>query len=115
MARSAPILTLLLAAATAIGSLSATLSMVGMRPDQAPAGCHENGEKAPAHGPTNYACCFSGHSAAIPRQFLLPVAPVYIAAYRIVTNDFGISSLSNSETFATISSADPPGVLPLRI
>lgn len=68
------IVALVLGMAGMTNSLAAQLSSA-QGPHEKPAGCHQHGNKAPRHVPTDYRCCVAGHGSAIvrPSGLLQPV------------------------------------------
>jgi len=107
--------------AVVLVTMMATVSVAGqdaslmVAAHQRPAGCHQHGT-APVPQPVSYRCCQNGHDPAILQISLtsqLDCAGVTAAGHslHIQVPDFTHQSLRSLAT----SSADPPGITPLRI
>jgi hypothetical protein len=106
----APVL-LLLAAVMMAPMAAPQLDLVGA-PHQRPAGCHENGSKAPE--PVSHRCCQAGHHAAIVQQYLTLPSPRAIslgefAEPQVIARAFG------SLRSPAIPRGSPPTLPSLRI
>jgi hypothetical protein len=79
-----------------------------------PGGCHEQGHKNQVPSPVSYVCCLSGHDPAIlPTSLVLP-------SLRATTGTLVVEMVVQASLIPvleglTLSSADPPPVLPLRV
>ena len=88
-------------------------AQAGTRPVRL-AGCHEHHRKAPAPEPVSYECCAAGHRSAILQQ--AHASPSLVCVFMAVKFlDAGRTAPSNPPESLLLSSADPPGVIPLRI
>jgi len=88
--------------------------IMDMGSHQPPANCHEHGSKPIPVAPVDFRCCQAGHDA----QILLPswtVQPALHAAEPL-TADLSLSARGLEGFQHPIrTSADPPGLTPLRI
>jgi hypothetical protein len=103
----------LLVTAGAISTTS-TVTVVHLASHGRQAPCHEHGRKAPGHEPLNYACCLTGHNAAVvPSHFSIPY-PTFTTAN--VIQDALVAVYPADRIPVKIESfGDPPGTPPLRI
>jgi hypothetical protein len=76
-----------------------------------PAGCHEDGGKQPAPGPTSHQCCQGGHDFAV----LLSAPGVSLEVSALIQFSQGAMELAALNTLPNpaIVSGDPPS--PLRV
>lgn len=114
MRRLSTILALLLTTVLAVKALAVPWSMASASLEH-PAGCHENGGKAPSSLPAGYQCCQAGHSAAV-----VPVTnfmrPVLLCIGNSTSNDVvSVSTTPSHLSPLILSSSGPPGTLALRI
>jgi len=80
-----------------------------------PPACHENRHKSPAQSPINYQCCLYGHDSAVVPAFSLVQQTLQGFAITLYFElPFELSLFPIVEGL-TVSSGDPPQVLPLRI
>jgi hypothetical protein len=81
-----------------------------------PGGCHQHGAKPPASAPVSYRCCQQGHESAMPQSSFAS----QLSQSRLVSS---VSSLNppiaaprqGSLQVLTVSSPDPPHLVPLRV
>jgi hypothetical protein len=77
--------------------------------------CHQHSPTPLRHESANYACCVSGHNAAIvPGYPSIQTPALSISNAVLVASDLNLNLAATLRT-AIYRSGDPPGSLPLRI
>ena len=114
MKKSASTLLLLLLVTAIVAAPLAGQDTLMQASHEQPAGCHRHGA-VPVPQPVNYRCCQAGHDIAI-LQFSFSSQPDFTdLAPQVEQASILVLNILHKALHNAPSSADPPGIAPLRV
>jgi len=101
--------------ATQLASVSAAqLPFSPTRLAEHRSGCHEHGGKTPAQAP-NHDCCLTGHDVAVLQVSHVPRPLIQGPLAALELQTLLDAAFSAATKPSSVSSPDPPDIVPLRI